>query len=400
MGAHRRVCHVPATWSGRLIVDEENEAVDFVASCSETELRPNQLVNEKEPMESVDARRSSFGSISTKLASLSREQIFKILKRSNLVHEGIGGQARQIELDGKLVFIKRIAISDRELLFENERSTVNFAKLPLWCLYRLGAPSFNVWRELLAHTASTNWVISGQCANVPILYHWRLLRDSKPAPMNKKDAHELEQNLHKWGNPKELREHVQARQNSSSELLLFLESIPQNLLQFLKTEIERHGDNAIPTILSIEKKLHEAIANINARGLLHMDAHFENILTDGEEVFFTDFGLALSTLFDLSSEEQEFFQQHRDYDRCNLIMSFAQVAVIAQFGEGQWAEKLSDFLAGRLKARGPQLASFLNRNAPVAMALRAFFLEGVKDIHSVDFPAQRLSQLLADFDKG
>lgn len=349
-------------------------------------------------MDRVAGRLCSFGSISTKLASLSREQIFNLLKRSTLVHEGIGGQARQIELDGKPIFIKRIAVSERELLFENERSTANFAKLPLWCLYRLGTPSFNVWRELLAHIASTHWVISGQCAHVPLLYHWRLLRDLKPAPMNKKDAHELEQNLQKWGNPKELRDQVQARQNSSSELLLFLESFPQNLFQFLKTEIERHGEGAIPTLLSIEQKLHKAISTINARGLLHMDAHFENILTDGEVVYFTDFGLALSTLFDLSSEEQEFFHQHRDYDRCNLIMSFAQVAVIAQFREGQWAKKLNDFLAGRLKAKGPQLASFLTRNAPVALALREFFLEGVKDIRSVDFPATKFRALLANFD--
>lgn len=38
MGAHRRNCHVAATGSGRLILEEENEAVDFVDSCLETEL--------------------------------------------------------------------------------------------------------------------------------------------------------------------------------------------------------------------------------------------------------------------------------------------------------------------------------------------------------------------------
>lgn len=42
---------------------------------------------------------------------------------------------------------------------------------------------------------------------------------------------------------------------------------------------------------------------MNTRGLLHFDAHFENILTDGQRLFFADYGLAISSRFELSRDE-------------------------------------------------------------------------------------------------
>ncbi|MFI7135214.1 hypothetical protein ACIBQ1_56840 [Nonomuraea sp. NPDC050153] len=33
---------------------------------------------------------------------------------------------------------------------------------------------------------------------------------------------------------------------------------------------------------------------MNSRGLLHFDAHFENILTGGQRLYFADYGLAVS----------------------------------------------------------------------------------------------------------
>ncbi|MFF2503082.1 hypothetical protein ACFVTY_06840 [Streptomyces sp. NPDC058067] len=49
---------------------------------------------------------------------------------------------------------------------------------------------------------------------------------------------------------------------------------------------------------------------MNSRGLLHFDAHFQNILTDGRRLYFADFGLALSSRFDLSPSEAGFFERH------------------------------------------------------------------------------------------
>ena len=50
----------------------------------------------------------------------------------------------------------------------------------------------------------------------------------------------------------------------------------------------------------VEKELEAGTSFMNARGLLHFDAHFQNILTDGERLYFADYGLAISSRFDLS----------------------------------------------------------------------------------------------------
>ncbi|MFF8401556.1 hypothetical protein ACF06P_07965 [Streptomyces sp. NPDC015684] len=47
-----------------------------------------------------------------------------------------------------------------------------------------------------------------------------------------------------------------------------------------------------------------------AQGLLHFDAHFENILTDGRRLFFADYGLAISSRFELDKDEADFFDRH------------------------------------------------------------------------------------------
>ncbi|MFE3544320.1 hypothetical protein ACFXK0_15260 [Nocardia sp. NPDC059177] len=54
---------------------------------------------------------------------------------------------------------------------------------------------------------------------------------------------------------------------------------------------------------------------MNSRGLLHLDTHFENILTDGSRLYFGDYGLALSADFDLSPSEAAFLDRNQTYDR-------------------------------------------------------------------------------------
>ena len=49
--------------------------------------------------------------------------------------------------------------------------------------------------------------------------------------------------------------------------------------------------------------------------MIHFDAHHGNILTDGDRLYFADFGLATSLDFALSTEEKEFLEKNRGYDR-------------------------------------------------------------------------------------
>lgn len=53
----------------------------------------------------------------------------------------------------------------------------------------------------------------------------------------------------------------------------------------------------------VEENIKATNHYMNAHGLVHFDAHFRNILTDGETLFLSDFGLALSEKFDLTLAE-------------------------------------------------------------------------------------------------
>ncbi|MCT9934918.1 protein kinase family protein, partial [Planotetraspora sp. A-T 1434] len=41
-------------------------------------------------------------------------------------------------------------------------------------------------------------------------------------------------------------------------------------------------------------------------------------MTDGQLIYFADFGLALSSGFELSKDEAEFLSDHLAYDRCYI----------------------------------------------------------------------------------
>jgi hypothetical protein len=86
------------------------------------------------------------------------------------------------------------------------------------------------------------------------------------------------------------------------------------------TQVRRRleaGDEAADRACAmVKRELEPGISFMNARGLLHFDAHFENILTDGRRLYFTDYGLAISSGFELSEDESEFFARHESYDRC------------------------------------------------------------------------------------
>ncbi|GGV69632.1 hypothetical protein GCM10010228_25400 [Streptomyces massasporeus] len=83
-------------------------------------------------------------------------------------------------------------------------------------------------------------------------------------------------------------------------------------------------------------------------------AHFENILTDGRRLYFTDFGLALSTRFALTPTEADFYDRHRGYDRCYTASWHVNWLISALYGE-DWevrGELIRAWAQGRRLAGG------------------------------------------------
>ena len=55
------------------------------------------------------------------------------------------------------------------------------------------------------------------------------------------------------------------------------------------------ADQDLSAFARVDAKLADTTAFMREHGLVHFDAHFLNILTDGHGLYFSDFGLALST---------------------------------------------------------------------------------------------------------
>src|SRR5205823_6474332 len=109
-----------------------------------------------------------------------------------------------------------------------------------------------------------------------------------------------------WGNSASVGKYMLDRASAGYELVLFLEHMPYTL-----------G----PWLLEHPDKLHRCLDDLSAtiaflrkNGIIHFDAHFFNVLTDGEQAYLTDFGLVLDKSFTLTKEERLFFQQNTYYD--------------------------------------------------------------------------------------
>lgn len=64
---------------------------------------------------------------------------------------------------------------------------------------------------------------------------------------------------------------------------------------------------------------------LRTKGIIHFDAHFQNVLTDSEQVYLTDFGLMLDKSFALTKEEVSFFEQHTVYDYGEVLRNLGHL---------------------------------------------------------------------------
>jgi hypothetical protein len=275
----------------------------------------------------------TYGAVSTELALLSDQRLSVLLSKATPIGTSIGGTAVSMEIGGTRIFVKKIPLTDLERRPENIMSTANLFGLPSYCQYGLGdigSPGFGAWRELAANIMSTNWVLTGECANFPLMYHWRVL----PGAPHISDEHKnIDDSVNYWNGSPAVRARLEAKQSASAEILLFLEHIPQTLRTWFVNQVTIGGDAAVSATRMVESSLEATTSFMKSRGFLHFDGHFENILTDGQSLFFADFGLAMCTRFELSEAETTFFEIHRDYDRFYALSHLVHWLVVTLFGK-------------------------------------------------------------------
>ncbi|MFI1014948.1 protein kinase family protein [Streptomyces sp. NPDC020965] len=350
------------------------------------------------------ARLTAHGAVSTSLALCSDHALRELVDTAVPIGHGIGGKSALLEVAGTPVFVKRVPLTDLERRPEHLRSTANLFDLPVVSHYGVGAiggPGFGAWRELAVHTMTTNWVLAAEHEGFPLMYHWRVLPDSTPLP---EELADVERAVAYWGGGSQMRNRIRGLEQSSASIALFLEYLPQNLHQWLGTRIEAGGEATDLACAMVERELASGISFMNGHGLLHLDTHFENILTDGRRLYFADYGLALSSGFALSQDEADFFDRHQIYDRAYTAAYLVNWLVAAVYGH-QSADREARHALVRAFAEGerptgiPQgAAALLARHAPVAAVVSDFNREFQRRSRQTPYPLEEIRRLGGTYD--
>ncbi|WP_405777268.1 protein kinase family protein [Streptomyces sp. NBC_00859] len=343
------------------------------------------------------ARVSAYAGVGARLSLFSDRRLGEALAAGASRGSGIGGRSAEIQVEGRRVFVKRVPLTDFELLPEHVRSTANLFDLPLFYQYGVGSAGFGAWRELAAHIMTTGWVLKGEYAGFPLLYHWRVLPDSAPVSFADEFGG-VEGAVAHWDGSPAVRRRLEAIGRSSFSLVLFLEHVPQTLGAWLggTRDVARQEWGGPSPYLWVEDALRRGTEFMSARGLVHFDAHFSNLLTDGRQVYFADFGLALSRNFELSAKEGTFLADHLVYDRCyapgHLLRYHLPDGVRGGAEHGAF---LREWVAGHRPAGVPKdIGAIIGRHARHAIILDDFHDRLITKSKRTPFPADEVQRAL------
>jgi hypothetical protein len=338
------------------------------------------------------------------LALLSDHQIGQLVDAAQAIGSGVGGTSALLDIASTSVFVKRMPLTDLERDPGNVMSTANLFGLPTFCHYGvvlLPAGGFGAWRELAANTMTTNWVLTGQSEAFPLMYHWRVLPGAAPLA---DEIADIERVVAYWDGSTAVRRRLHALAQASASLVLFLEYIPQNLHAWLTRQLAAGPDAVTAACAMVQRRLQADIAFMNAQGLLHFDAHFRNILTDGHRLYLADLGLATSPRFDLSTDERDFLALNASHDAGYAVRELlnwivANVVGIPAPDTGGPVERY-DYIrrcaAGTppVGAPGPA-AELISRYAPVAAIMNDFYWNVFGVSRATPYPAQKITKAVA-----
>jgi hypothetical protein len=277
----------------------------------------------------VIQRRVRYSKVSTALAHCDDAALSDLLELGS--HPG-QGTTQTIDIAGEKVLLKAIPLTDLER--ERGFSTRNHYELPPYYQYGVGSAGFGAWRELVASLTVSNWVLEGAVDAFALLYHWRVIPQPRRTPSE--SVQPLDEYVRSWNSSTAIGRYVQDRQAASHLVLLFFEWFPLSLWTHLK---DRPDDNE-----PIVNRICGTVSFLQERGIFHFDAHFSNVVTDGERPHLVDFGLAVDERFDLSSAERAFLRRHRHYDYGEVISSIGSLMV-------PWYEALTEAERVAVRAR-------------------------------------------------
>lgn len=302
------------------------------------------------------------------LARLDDDSVRDLVAGGRRLGSGIGGTTVRLDVDGVPVFVKRIPLTDLEREPGNAGSTANLFGLPMYFHYGIGSPGFGAWREIAAHDLTTGWVLSGEADCFPLTYHWRVLpAEAAELPPELRD---VDAAVRYWDDSPAVRTRIRELAYASAQVVVFCEYLPYTLADWLSRQ-PAAGPAELGTACGlVERELHRAADLMAAQRFLHLDAHFENVLTDGERVYLADLGLAVATEFDLAGDEREFLDRHRGYDRSYL------------------AAQLDGWIRSAVEepTTVPEATRILDRYEPVVATVRPFYRSLQTESRTTPYP--------------
>lgn len=309
-------------------------------------------------------RTAAHKTASRALAATSDDALAALLADARQLGTGIGGATVEFDIEGVRVFAKKIPLTDLELLPENLHSTRNVFELPTFYQYPMGSAGFGAWREVAAHTMTTDWALNGGFDGFPLTYHWRALPGKLPATAGIGGFNDRDEAVARWDGSAAVRRRLESIAAATHYVAVFLEHIPQRLNDHLYDR--PYTADTDLDFTRAEARLAEGVAFMQAHGFVHFDAHFNNILTDGEQVYFTDFGLAACTDFDLSSAERRFLAAHRGFDHACVYAGLATRSIDKIRGGAPNLDVLRAWIAGDIDRTllPPRAAALVDRYAP------------------------------------
>jgi hypothetical protein len=188
-----------------------------------------------------------------------------------------------------------------------------------------------------------------------------------------------------------VRERLTAIARASASLVLFLEHLPHGLRDWLAAQVAAGAGQAEAACAMVERDLSAVVSAMNTNGLVHFDAHFGNILTDGERLYLADLGLATSPRFDLSTVEREFLRANASHDASHTMTLLVNWLVAALAGITRIKDRneyISRCATGDRPANLPEwAAAVVGRYAPVAVVMNDFYWKLFGESRATPYPA-------------
>jgi serine/threonine protein kinase len=164
---------------------------------------------------------------------------------------------------------------------------------------------------------------------------------------------------------------------------------------------ERSDDDDLAAAYDlVERRLLAAVEFMNAEGLYHFDIHPNNVLTDGKELYLTDFGLASSDQFELTEPEREFLATNATHDQC-LARAMLVNCLVAQLFRPTDAARRNQMIR-ELASRAPlagvpaALSGIMSRHAPVAVVINDFYWRLFGETRAARYPVEAAERVLRD----